>query len=112
MEVTIREHIVRTQIVAITGRLDASQAARLRAENERLLAAGENRFVVDLTTTSFMDSAGMSTLVSLLKRARQANGDVILVKPVDPAAHRILSLTRFDQVFAIAESVEAAIKQF
>ena len=72
---------------------------------------GEN-FVLDLSRTAFIDSAGMSAMVSLLKRARQAGGDVVLVKPTDPAAFRILTLTRFDQVFQITDTVDDALKRF
>ncbi|MDX2141260.1 MAG: STAS domain-containing protein [Chloroflexota bacterium] len=112
MNISVREHIVRIQIIEISGRLDASEVARLRAEQERLLSNGTSQFVVDLSNTNFMDSAGMSALVSLLKRARQLNGDVVLVKPVDAAAYRILSLTRFDQVFKMADTIDLAIKHF
>lgn len=96
MELTLQQHTIQVNILEIKGRLDAASVPGLREAQTRLLEAGERHFVVDLSQATFMDSAGMSALVSLLKRARQAGGDVILVKPEDPEAHRILSLTRFD----------------
>jgi len=112
MELTVREHIVRIHILEIRGRLEAFTVSALRDQQATLIDAGASHFVIDLSQTAFMDSAGMSALVSLLKRARQAGGDVVLVKPTDPAAYRILTLTRFDQVFTIKDTVEDAIKHF
>ena len=112
MEITTREYIVRIRIIQISGRLEALTVHSLREEQEKHLEAGETHFIVDLSKLTFMDSSGMAALVSLLKRARQASGDVVLVKPQEPAAYRVLSLTRFDQVFKITENVDDAIKQF
>jgi len=112
MEITTRTLHKRIDTIQIHGRLEAFTVKDLREEQERLLSDGAKNFVVDLSQTEFMDSAGMSALVSLLKRSRQVDGNVVLVKPVDPAAYRILTLTRFDQVFTIVETDEEALKQF
>jgi len=112
MEIRVREHVVRAQVIEISGRLEAFTVGGLRDQQEQLIGAGEKHFVVDLRQTTFMDSAGMSALVSLLKRARQAGGDVVLVRPSHAEAYRILTLTRFDQVFVMAEDVAAALKLF
>lgn len=111
MEIRTREYVVRIHIIEIEGRLDAFSVAALREQQESLLESGAHQFVVDLSAVDFIDSAGMAAMVSLLKRARQAGGNVVLVKPGDPAAYRILTLTRFDQVFAMAETVDDAIGQ-
>lgn len=112
MEITTREYHIHVDIIEISGRLEAFTVKDLRVEQDKLIEKGGNNFVVNLSTTAFMDSAGMSALVSLLKRARQAGGDVVLVKPIDPAAYRILTLTRFDQVFQIVDTVDEAVKLF
>jgi anti-anti-sigma factor len=112
MELLLSEHIVRINIVSPKGRVDAFCAPALREELNHLLAKGENKFLIDLSAVSFLDSAGMAVLVSLLKSARQAGGDVKLVLPVEEAARRILRLTRFDRVFEVADTVEAALSNF
>jgi len=112
MEIKTRTYQVRVDIIEITGRLEAFTVKDLREVQNQLMENGGKNFVVDLTETEFMDSAGMSALVSLLKRARQVQGDVALVKPKDPAAFRVLTLTRFDQVFKIYQSVDEAITTF
>ncbi len=112
MELTLREHAVRIQIIELSGRLEAFTVARMREVKEKLIDIPEKNFIVDLRQVSFMDSAGLASLISLLKHARQFKGDTVLVKPTDPAAYRILSLTRFDQVFTLYDTVEQAIAHF
>lgn len=99
-------------IVAVRDRIDAYNAAELRGRLEQLLAEGITRFVLDLTDVPFLDSAGMAVLVSLLKRARGAAGDVRLVWPKKEEAQRILRLTKFDRVFEMVETPAAALKGF
>lgn len=112
MEIRTHEHLIRVQIIEIVGRLDAFSVQSLRDEQAKLLDAGAINFIIDLSQTTFMDSAGMSALVSLLKQVRQNGGEMIMVKPKEAAAYRILTLTRFDQVFTMAASTEEAISKF
>lgn len=111
MEVQINERVLRVQVVAMTGRLDAFNAPDLRARLQSLLDAGEKYFVLDLQALTFMDSAAMAVLVSLLKQARTAGGGVSLVKPANEAALRILLLTKFDRVFHMSENVDNAVRE-
>ena len=112
MDMTIAEHTIRIAVVAPRQRIDAFSAPELRANLEQLLDSGVQRFVLDLSAVPFLDSAGMAVLVSLLKRARQAGGDVRLVWPAEEAARRILHLTKFDRVFNMADSADAALAGF
>jgi anti-sigma B factor antagonist len=112
MDLTLTEHIVRTIVVAPQQRIDAFSAPELRAALERQLGGGVRRFVVDLSAVPFLDSAGMAVLVSLLKRSREQGGDVRLVWPAEEAARRIIKLTKFDRVFTMAETAEAALTDF
>ncbi len=111
MKISIREQVTRIHILELSGRMDAFTVGSVREEVDRLFEGDGTLFVVDLTEIEFMDSAGMAALVSLLKRARQRDGNVVLVKPADPSAFRILTLTRFDQVFAIADTAAEAVRQ-
>ena len=112
MDLEITRCGVQVLIASPKGRFDAMSAPGVREKFEKLLADGAANFVIDLTDTIFMDSAGMAVLVSLLKGARQAGGDVKLIWPGHEAASRILTLTRFDRVFSMIDSVETGIKSF
>lgn len=108
MVIATDELVLHISIIRPAGRLDAFTVQALRDEQEKLFAQGKIYFVADLTGITFMDSAGLSALVSLLKRARQAGGGTVMIPPTDPAAYRILTLTRFDQVFTMIGSVKDA----
>lgn len=112
MELILNEHTIRISTIAVDGRLDASSVNRLRETQERLLKAGHKNFIADLSSLTFMDSAGLSALVSLLKHARHLGGDLVLVRPTDQGALHILTLTRFDKVFPIVSSMQDALKFF
>lgn len=109
MELEISEHVVRIAVVRPKDRIDAFTAPALRERLDALVAGGSRHYVIDLSVTPFMDSAGMAALVSLLKRARQAGGEVALVWPSDEAARRVLRLTKFDRVFPMFDDVQSAI---
>ncbi|MEI7643163.1 MAG: STAS domain-containing protein [Chloroflexales bacterium] len=109
MEITVHNHIVQIAVVTTDSRIDAFSAPKLRERLDALVAGGANRFVIDLSAVPFIDSAGMAVLVSLLKKARVADGEVVLVWPNEEAARRILRLTKFDRVFPMADDVESAL---
>ena len=112
MEIKVNETILRITTIAPDDRIDAFNAPMLREQLEALAADGANRFVLDLSDVPFIDSAGLSVLVSLLKRSRQAGGDVKLVWPQAEASKRIFHLTKFDRVFDMYENADVARDAF
>ncbi len=99
-----------TVIVSLNDRIDAFNAPKLRTVFEGLIKDGHQEFVVDLRDVTFLDSAGMAALVTLLKRARSNGGDVGLTWPKLEVSQRILKLTKFDRVFTIKDDVDAFSK--
>ena len=112
MELSVTEFVVRVVVVAPQERIDALNAPALRQRLHTLLDDGASNLVIDLSAVPFMDSAGMAVLVSALKRARSADGDVKLVWPKAEAARRILNLTQLDRVFVMADTAADAVKGF
>jgi len=109
MEFNIHYPAEQVAVIDLKGRVDAFNVSVLREQQDQLIKDGKRKFIVDLTHVSFMDSAAMAVLVSLLKEARQVQGDVILVEPQAEAAMRILSLTKFDRVFNMQPSRHEAL---
>jgi anti-anti-sigma factor len=103
MNILVREQIQRTVTIAPQDRLDAFSAPALRGRLDQLTQDGVQNFIIDLSATPFMDSAGMAVLVSLLRRSRQAGGSVRLVWPRAEAVRRTLKLTQFDRIFEFVE---------
>ena len=114
METSVQPTVVtrldpRRAVIGLPGRIDAASVPARREALAALSEEGVDRLVVDLGETTFLDSAGIAMLVSLLKRARTTGGDVRVVEPADEAVKRIIRLTRLDLVFAWSASREAAI---
>ncbi|WP_432794026.1 STAS domain-containing protein [Rhodococcus ruber] len=94
-------------VVRPEGRLNMVAAPRLREQLRDLVDSGSTRVVVDLAATEFIDSSGLGALVSGLKAARQAGGDLRLASPT-AQVRSVLSLTSLDRVLRTYDSADAA----
>ncbi|MEI6776627.1 MAG: STAS domain-containing protein [Chloroflexales bacterium] len=110
MEITVHNCIIQVAVVTTDERIDVSSAPNLRERLNALVAEGASRFVIDLSAVPFIDSAGMGMLVSLLKHARVASGEVVLVWPTEDGPRKILQLTKLDRVFPMADTVGNALR--
>jgi anti-sigma B factor antagonist len=90
------------------GRLDVRSAHSLRERLAELASDGKALVVIDLGLVPFMDSSGLSALVSGLKSMRQGAGELRIARP--PAQVRlILTSTSLDRVFRPYDTVEEAL---
>lgn len=110
--IAVQENIVRIVTVAPQGRLDTLRALEFRKQVQVLLDGGVKNLVLDLSQTPFLDSAGMAVLVSALKQCREQGGDARMVWPQAEPVKRILSLTKFDRIFDMKNSVQEAVASF
>jgi anti-anti-sigma factor len=94
-------------LVRLNGRLDAAAAPNFLARLKASIDEGKTRLALDLAAVPFIDSTGLGSLVSALKAARRAEGDVRLIAP-SQQVQKLLQLTTLNRVFAIAETPENA----
>ena len=87
--------------VRLLGELDMSTAPQLREELLRLTSGGATMVTVDLSQLAFVDSTGLSVLITGLKRLRQQGGEMALRSPT-PGTRRVLEITGLTEVFAIS----------
>ena len=106
MNVNTATETTAVQVVSLSGRLDALEAAPLRKALDGYAEKGEHNLIVDLREISFVDSAGLAALVKGMRDARAGGGDLRIVRSTSPEAERVFTLTRFDQVFEMADTVE------
>ena len=97
-----------TAVVALTGEIDLYTAPELKQELVRLIDTGVRALVVDLSTTTFLDSTTLGVLISGVKRLRPVRGRLELVV-VDPAIRKVFEITGLDRVFALHETRAAAL---
>jgi len=95
-------------VLSVRGEVDVYTAPRLREKLVELVSQGRHQIVIDLEGVDFLDSTGLGVLVGGLKRLRSHSGDLDLVC----TQHRILKvfeITGLTKVFAIHDTVEAAV---
>ena len=111
--IKIEQHeiIIRINIINLTGRLDAQAGPSLKELWLQYAEHGVNSVLVDLHEVEFIDSIGISSLVSGLKQMRSKGGDLKLIG-LQPSARAIFELMMLDQVFELYETQEEALKGF
>lgn len=87
--------------VRLLGELDMSTAPELREQLLRLAEFGAAQITVDLSELAFIDSTGLSVLITGLKRVRQQGGDMALRSPT-PSTRKVLEITGLHEVFSIS----------
>jgi len=68
-------------------------------------------FVADLELVDFMDSAGLGSLIAVLKRITEKGGDM-KIAALQKKPRMVFEITRAYKVFEIYETVEVALRAF
>lgn len=95
--------------VTLPAEVVMTQTPTLRAAILQKINAGMTQLVIDLHQVEYIDSSGLSVLISALKRIEQLDGDIVLLSPT-AGVRSLIELTRLHQVFAIYEDETAAIE--
>lgn len=94
-------------VVAISGRLNGASAPEFKRRIKQIVETGRFRLILDMDGIVFIDSSGLSALISGLKCAREAGGFFRLACLRDQAAS-VIKLMLLDRVFDIYADVDAA----
>jgi anti-sigma B factor antagonist len=107
MESTVELLDAGVAVVRLAGRLNMVTAGELREQLATTIAAGNARVVVDLAGVDFIDSSGLGALISGLKTARQAGGDLRIAAPTEQV-RLVLQLTNLERVLTPYPSPQSA----
>ena len=97
-------------VVLPAGRLNMTAAPALREQLHGLVKSGHVRLVVDLSGVESIDSSGLGALISGLKAARQAGGDLRIAAPAEQVT-AVLELTNLNRVLKAYESADRAFDE-
>ena len=95
-------------VIAARGRMNAMSAPAMKSRIKALIDEGRTEIVCDLREVSFVDSSGLSALVSGLKSTREQGG-FLKVAGANEQVARIFKLTMLDRVFEMYPSADAAL---
>jgi anti-anti-sigma factor len=97
----------RTAVVATPAEVDLTNADALREALLDALNSGALGLVVDMTATTFCDSAGISAITRAARRAA-ANDATMRLAVIESPVLRVLNLVGIDRLIDIYPNVDAA----
>jgi anti-anti-sigma factor len=91
------------------GLVDADQVRTFFTRDFQGMTAKASRLVVDLAGVSLLDSASLGPLIQRMGDIQKNRGRMVLTGVDAPGLRQVLAMTRFDKVFTIVPTREAAI---
>ncbi len=99
-------------VVQLSGRVTlGEESSQLRARIKEILGKGNARLVLDLGDVSYIDSAGLGTLVAAYTTAQNQGANLKLAN-LTKRFHEQLNITKLVTVFDVYDSVDEAVKSF
>lgn len=95
-------------VVTLPPEIDVTNADMVREELLSVLNQGATLLIADLSKTSFCDSAGVSALVRVFRRATTGESAMRMVAST-PTVQRVLSITGVDRLVDTFPSVAASL---
>jgi anti-sigma B factor antagonist len=99
------------QILRVDSLLNPTDNLKLIEIIEDKIRQRQARFIVDLVQMDYMNSNGLTFLISILTRSRNAGGDVAIANLSDNIK-KVLLITRLQSAFSLHNSVDTALDFF
>ena len=110
MEITEREE-KGISVFTLAGRIDSQGAVSLDTALQTAVSAGKHKMVLDMAEVNYISSAGLRTLADVSTKNTGKGGDLKLVA-LQRKVLRVFRIIGFDKLFAIYDTLEAAIADF
>ena len=97
-----------THIVAVAGEIDLFTAPEFKQRVSAPIDAGCARLVVDLSQTTFVDSASLGVLIGAHRRLKRRDGSLFVVCD-NEAIVKTFRITGLDGVFSVVPTMTDAL---
>ena len=113
MELTVQQNRTGNGALVLTlgGGITAGRCETLEKQVVSLIEAGEKRVVLDVTGITFLDSAGIGTLVACFSKLKKAGGDMRLAGAAGKV-ESVLKMTQVDRVVRFFPTAATAAADF
>lgn len=113
MEFTVQQNRAGNGALVLTlgGGITIGRCEALEEQVVSLIAAGEKRVVLDVTGITFLDSAGIGTLVACFTKLKKAGGDM-RVAGAAGKVESVLKMTQVDKVVRFFPTADSAAADF
>ncbi|MCS6928615.1 MAG: STAS domain-containing protein [Saprospiraceae bacterium] len=89
-------------------KLDSLIAPKLKSELIFLRQEGTRNLILDLSQVSFVDSSGLSAILTGNRLWKEA-GVFVIAGPLHPAVSKLIEISRLDSVLVLIPTVSEAI---
>jgi anti-anti-sigma factor len=96
------------RVIAVHGEIDISNAQQVSAAIESAMPNAVEMLVIDLTGTTYLDSAGVQLLFLLAQRLQTRRQALILVVPEEAPIRAVLELTGMPRIVRMQAALEEA----
>jgi len=96
------------EVLTISGRVDAERAPEVEEAGRRILSKDYLKLILDMTGLQYLSSAGLCSLLNLVKLAKTRHCRLIVCGP-NAAVRQILKLSGFDKLFPVMEDLTEAL---
>lgn len=96
-------------VLHVIGKLNASTSKGLEAKLLALIAAGQEKLVIDLSQLDYVSSAGLHVFLLGAKRMEEAKGRIILCS-LKPEIKHVFDIAGASSLLTLAASIEEASK--
>ena len=97
-------------IIAIDGRMDASNAALAEEEITKVLEGEQNRLLFDLSELEYLSSGGLRVILGAAKEIRRRDGKVALAA-LKEYVYEIFEVSGFTAMIPIKDTVEEGLRE-
>lgn len=92
-------------------RLNAGNAPQLKAELVMLSKSNVNNIVIDMASTSYCDSSGLSAILVANRLCKDTNGQFVLCG-LNDNVNKLIQIAQLDKVLTIAANQSEALSRF
>jgi len=108
----VEKEISGVTVLQLAGRITLGEESnQLRTKLKDILSQGKTRLVLDLAEITYIDSAGLGTLVAGFTSAQNQGANLKLANLTKRFSEQ-LNITKLVTVFDVYDSVEGALKSF
>lgn len=95
-------------IIYPKGEINAYHVSDFKARVLESIPEGE-KVIIDFSNVDYVDSAGLGSLVSILKHVKTENKEMKLIS-LKPNLKKVFELTKLDMVFDMFDDLDSALK--
>jgi anti-sigma B factor antagonist len=101
-----RQH--RPNVLRLEGDIDLNVSPAVTASLNAMIKKKPERIVIDLSRTTYIDSAGMAALILAMQDV-EAYGGKFFLSGLQETIRSIFEISRLDRIFRIVPDVDAAL---